>query len=152
MSERERAHDPDGRFTIVPPAGWAAARDEDQGGLELWREDEGIGTLHLISFDADDDFADPAEELYAFLDDRGVELEEDDVDDLPLEGGAELAVCEYEAEDEDEGDVTFWLVAVATAPGVLMFATYVCPAGEQEAERGLVREALGTLRLAGAGS
>lgn len=150
MSERQRAADPEGRFTIVPPAGWSAAPDEEQGGLELWREEEGIGTLHLISFDAEDDFADPAEELYAFLEDRGVEIEEDDVDDLPLQGGAELAVCEYEAEDEDEGDVTFWLVAVATAPGVLMFATYVCPAGEHEAERDLVREALGTLRLAGA--
>ncbi|HEX8318260.1 hypothetical protein [Longimicrobium sp.] len=150
MSEKERVQDPDGRFSMVPPAGWSAAPDEEQGGLEVWREDEGIGTLHLISFDAEDDFPDPAEELYAFLEDRGVELEEDDVDDLPLEGGAELAVCEYEAEDEDEGDVTFWMVAVASAPGVMMFATYVAPAGEQEAERELVRQALGTLRLAAA--
>jgi hypothetical protein len=150
MSEEQRAHDPDGRFTIVPPAGWSAAPDAEQGGLELWLEDEGIGTLHLISFDAEDDFADPAEELYAFLEERGVEIEEDDVDDLPLEGGAELAVCEYEADDEDEGDVTFWMVAVAAAPGVLMFATYVCPAGEQEAERERVLQALGTLRLHGA--
>src|SRR5688500_14707192 len=42
-----RATDPEGRFTLVPPAGWCAAPAEEQGGLEVWRED-GIGTLHLI--------------------------------------------------------------------------------------------------------
>jgi hypothetical protein len=146
MSDSQRARDPDGRFTVVVPAGWSAAPDEDQGGLEVWRED-GVGTLHLISFDAEEEFADPAEELYAFLEDRGVELEEDDVDDVPLEGGGELALAEYEAEDEDEGDALFWLVGVAAAPGVTMFATYLCPAGEQEAEVELVRQALGSLRL-----
>jgi hypothetical protein len=146
MSDAKRIRDPDGRFTLVPPAGWKHAPDEDEGGIEVW-SDEGAGTLHLISFDAGDEFADPAEELYAFLDDRDVELEEDDVDDVPLEDGSELALAEYEAEDEDEGDATFWLVGVATAPGALVFATYLCPAGEHEAEVQLVRAALGSLRL-----
>jgi hypothetical protein len=152
MSDARRARDPEGRFTLELPAGWSAAPDEEQGGLEVWRE-EGVGTLHLIAFDAGDEFADPAEELYAFLDDRGVELEEDDVDDVPLAEGAELSLAEYEAEDEDEdeGDALFWLVGVAAAPGVLLFATYLCPAGEQEAEVEVVRQALGTLRLQAAG-
>ncbi|HEU0298561.1 MAG TPA: hypothetical protein VFR37_03885 [Longimicrobium sp.] len=146
MSDARRVQDPDGRFTLVPPPGWSAAPDEEQGGVEVWPE-EGAATLHLISFDAGDDFADPAEELYAFLDDRGVELEEDDVTDVSLDGG-ELAWAEYEAEDEDEGDVTWWLVGVATGPGVIVFATCLCPAGEHEGEAELVRAALGTLRLA----
>jgi hypothetical protein len=147
MSDAQRVRDPDGRFTLVPPPGWSTAPDEDEGGLEVWPE-QGSGTLHLISFEAgDDDFPDPAEELYAFLDDRDVELEEDEVADVPLEDGSELAVAEYEAEDEDEGDVTYWLVGVATGPGALVFATYLCPAGEHEAEAELVRAALATLRL-----
>lgn len=148
MSDAQRVRDPDGRFTLVPPPGWTSAPDDEEGGLEVWPE-EGSGTLHLISFDAGDDFPDPAEELYAFLDDREVELEEDEVQDVPLDGGAELAIAEYEAEDEDEGDATFWLVGVATGPGALVFATYLCPAGEQEAEAERVRAALATLRLTG---
>jgi hypothetical protein len=147
MSDAQRVRDPDGRFTLVPPPGWSTAPDDDEGGLEVWPA-EGSGTLHLISFDAgDDDFPDPAEELYAFLDDRDVELEEDEVADVPLDDGSELAVAEYEAEDEDEGDVTYWLVGVATGPGALVFATYLCPAGQHEAEAELVRAALATLRL-----
>lgn len=146
MSDAQRVRDPDGRFTLVPPPGWSAGDDEEEGGVEVWPE-SGSGTLHLISFHAGDDFADPAEELYAFLDDRDVELEEDEVADVPLEDGGELAIAEYEAEDEDEGDVTYWLVGVATAPGTLVFATYLCPAGEHEAEAELVRASLATLRL-----
>jgi hypothetical protein len=149
MSDAQRIHDPEGRFSLVPPPGWRHAPDEDDGGIEVWSED-GPGTLHLISFDSGDEFADPAEELYAFLEDRDVELEEDDVDDVPLEQGGELAVAEYEAEDEDEDDATFWLVGVATAPGALVFATYLCPAGEQEAEVELVRATLGSLRVGSA--
>ena len=145
MTENERATDPDGRFTLRIPPGWSAAPDDEGDGLEVWRED-GVGTLHLVSFAADD-FADPAEELYAFLEDRGVELEEDDVEDVPLPDGAELALAEYEAEDEEEGDATFWLVGVATAPGAAVFATYLAPAGEQEREVALVRDALASLRL-----
>jgi hypothetical protein len=147
MSDAKRVRDPDGRFTLVPPPGWSTAPDEEDGGLEVWPA-EGSGTLHLMSFDAgDDDFPDPAEELYAFLDDRDVELEEDEVADVPLGDGGELAIAEYEAEDEDEGDVTYWLVGVATGPGALVFATYLCPAGEHEAEAELVRASLATLRL-----
>lgn len=146
MDDAQRARDPEGRFTLVPPPGWSAAPDEEDGGLEVWPE-KGAGTLHLISFDADDQAPDPAEELYAFLADRDVELEEDDVVDVALADGAELALAEYEAEDEDEGDVTFWLVGVATAPGALVFATYICPAGEHEAEAEQVRAALASLRL-----
>ena len=146
MSDAQHVRDPDGRFTLVPPPGWSAATDEDEGGVEVWPE-EGAGTLHLISFDAGDEFADPAEELYAFLDDRDVELEEDDVTDVTLPDGSELAYAEYEAEDEDEGDVTYWLVGVASGPGALVFATYLCPAGEQEREAESVRAALATLRL-----
>jgi len=149
MSDAQVVRDPDGRFTLVPPPGWSAASDEDEGGIEVWPED-GAGTLHLISFDAGDEFADPAEELYAFLDDRDVELEEDDVTDVALADGAELAYAEYEAEDEDEGDVTYWLVAVASGPGALVFATYLCPAGQHEAEAERVRAALSTLRLSAA--
>lgn len=146
MSDAQRIRDPDGRFTLVPPPGWRHAPDEDEGGVEVWHE-EGAGTLHLMSFDGGDEFADPAEELYAFLDERDVELEDDDVEDVALADGGELALAEYEAEDEDEGDATFWLVGVATAPGVLVFATYLCPAGAQEQEAERVRAALATLRL-----
>lgn len=147
MSDAQRIRDPDGRFSLVPPAGWQHAPDDDAGGMEVWHE-EGAGTLHLMSFDGGDDFADPAEELYAFLDERDVELEDDDVEDVALADGSELALAEYEAEDEDEGDATFWLVGVASAPGALVFATYLCPAGAQEQEAELVRAALATLRLA----
>ncbi|HKP74110.1 MAG TPA: hypothetical protein VJT67_01145 [Longimicrobiaceae bacterium] len=142
------ARDPEGRFTVQVPAGWNAAPDEDQDGLELWRED-GAGTLHLISFAPDGGFLDPAEELYAFLEERGVELEDDEVDDVPLEGGAELALCEYVSEDEDDGEALYWMVGVGTAPGVLVFATYFCPAGQERAERDAVRGALASLTIEG---
>ena len=39
---------------------------------------------------------------------------------------------------------------MATAPGVLAFATYFCTAGQEAAEREAVRAALASLRLAGA--
>jgi len=147
MSE---ARDPEGRFTVTVPAGWSAAPDEDQDGLELWKED-GAGTLHLISFAPEGDVLDPAEELYAFLEERGVELEEDEVDDVPLPGDAELALCEYVSEDEDAGESLYWMVGVATAPGVLVFATYFCTAGQEAAEREPVRGALSSLRIEGGG-
>ena len=140
----ETARDPEGRFELALPPGWQAAADEDDDGLEVWRE-EGAGTLHLISFETDD-FSDPAEELYAFLQERGVELEDDEVEDLPLEG-AELAVCEFLTEDDDDGEKLFWLVGVATAPGVLVFGTYFCPSGREAEERETVRGVLGALRV-----
>lgn len=139
--------DPEGRFGVRVPAGWTAAPDEDGDGLEVWNE-AGAGTLHLISFEPDEgDFPDPAEELYAFLQERGVELEDDEVEDVALEGGAELAVCEFMSEDEDEGDSLYWMVGVAASPGAVVFATYFCPAGQEEAERDAVRRALASLRL-----
>jgi hypothetical protein len=151
MTDAGRTADPEGRFDLVLPPGWAAAPDPDEGGLEVARED-GEGALHLISFEAEADaFPDPAEELFAFLDERGVELEEDEVEDVSLEGDAELSLCEYVAEDDEGADgdeePTFWLVGVATAPGTLVFATYLCPAGEEDAERDAVRALLSTLRL-----
>jgi hypothetical protein len=150
MSDTVR--DPEGRFELRLPAGWQAAADEDGDGMELWRE-EGAGTLHLISFEADaGDFPDPAEELYAFLEERGVELEDDEVDDVALDGGAELALCEYVSEDEDEGESLFWLVGVATAPGTLVFGTYFCPSGHEDKEREAVRGILESLRVTGEGA
>jgi hypothetical protein len=145
MSENRQAVDPEARFELRLPDGWSAEADDEEGGIELWAED-GPGSLHLVSFDHDG-LADAAEELYAFLEERGVELEDDDVDDVALAGGAEMALAEYEAEDEDDGEVTFWLVGVATAPGTLVFATYLAPGGEAEEEIGIVREALASLRL-----
>ena len=140
----DTARDPEGRFELRLPPGWQAATDEDGDGIEAWRED-GAGTLHLISFDTDE-FSDPAEELYAFLQERGVELEDDEVEDVPLDG-AELAVCEFLTEDEDDGETLFWLVGVATAPGTLVFGTYFCPTGREGEEREIVRAALGGIKV-----
>ena len=146
----DTARDPEGRFEMPLPAGWQAAPDEDGDGLEVWNE-EGAGTLHLISFAPEGgDFPDPAEELYAFLQEQDVELEDDEVEDVPLTGGAEMALCEYLTEDEDAGESLFWMVGVAAAPGRLVFATYFCPAGEEAKEREAVRGALGALRIVGA--
>ena len=146
----DTARDPEGRFEMPLPAGWRAAPDEDGDGLEVWNED-GAGTLHLISFAPEDgDFPDPAEELYAFLQEQDVELEEDEVEDVALAGGAEMALCEYMTEDVDSGERLFWMVGVATAPERIVFATYFCPAGEEAREREAVREALGRLGIVGA--
>lgn len=148
MTAPERHADPEGRFDLALPAGWAAAPDDEDGGLEAWNDDGGTGTLHLIAFaQPEGEFPDPAEELYAFLEERGVELEEDEVEDVPLAGDAELALCEYVTEDEEDGESLFWMVGVATAPGVLAFATYFCPEGQEDRERAAVRGALESLRL-----
>jgi len=147
MTEAPRHADPEGRFELKVPAGWSAAPDEEDGGLEVWDE-AGVGTLHVIAFpQGPDEFLDPAEELYAFLDERGVELQEDEVEDLQLQDEAELALCEYTSEDEEDGEELYWMVGVATAPGVLAFATYFCPAGQESREREAVRAALESLRL-----
>jgi hypothetical protein len=147
MAEQRRHEDREGGFDVVVPAGWQAAPDPEEGGIELSHPD-GAGALHLIGFPQEgDEFPDPADELYAFLQERDVELEEDEVEDLPLDGDAEMSVCEFIAEDEEEGEPTFWLVGVATAPGRLVFATYVCAAGEEEQERQTVLDTLATLRL-----
>lgn len=151
MGDGRRWADPDGRFDFLLPPGWNAEADPDEGGVEVW-DDRGPGNLHLLAFDSDDDdFPDPAEELYAFLEERGVELQEEEVEDVPLEGGGELALCEYSAEDEEEGGgPLFWRVGVATAPGRLVFATYFCPEGQEEREADAVLELLASLRVHGA--
>ncbi|MDB4949740.1 MAG: hypothetical protein JWM27_2389 [Gemmatimonadetes bacterium] len=147
MADAQRYTDPEGGFDLVLPAGWTAEPNAEEGGVELSHPD-GAGILHLLGLaQPDDEFPDPAEELYAFLEDQGVELEEDEVDDVELEGG-EMSLCEYAtADDEEGGDETFWMVGVATAPGRLVFATYFCASGEQDEERETVRAALATLRL-----
>ena len=138
-------------FEVRIPPGWEAEAAEE-GGVDVAAR-EGVGLLHLIAFEqAPGEFLDPAEELYAFLEDEGIELEEDEVEDVSLAEGQELALCEYlaEAEEEDEGSAereTYWLVGVATAPGNLVFCSYSCPAEDAEKERGLVREILASLRL-----
>jgi len=147
MTERERVTiDP--AFTVELPPGWAAEPDAAEG-VSVFRPD-GSGLLHLVSFSHDEEeIPDPAEELYAFLEEQGIEIEEDEVEDLELPGGADLALTEYLAEEEEEGEAesTYWLVGVATAPGTLVFVSYSCPAGEEEREREPLREILRSLTI-----
>ena len=110
-------------------------------------ERQGVAVERFAVRGGGEDFPDPAEELYSFLEERGVELEEDEVEDVPLEGGAELALCEYVSEDEEEGESLYWMVGVGTVPGILVFATYFCTAGQEDAEREAVRAALASLRI-----
>jgi hypothetical protein len=141
-----------GSFEILIPGGWTHEKDEEAG--VLLASEDGPGLLHLVSFEQEDPEVDPAEELFVFLDGQGVELEEDEVEDLELDG-AELAYCEYLTEDEDETDeeaATYWLVGVAVGPGALVFCSYSCPAGAQEEERETVLAALRTLRLPAGGA
>jgi hypothetical protein len=145
--ERRVKIDPE--FVVAIPRGWEAEADEE-GGVDI-AAPEGPGLLHLIAFPQEPgEFLDPAEELYIFLEDQGVELEEDEVEDLELAEGQDLALCEYLSEDEGEGSAereTYWMVGVATAPGNLVFCSYSCPAEQAEAERETVRSILGSLRL-----
>lgn len=135
----------DPAFSLALPPGWLAEADEEEG-VSVYAP-EGTGLLHLVSFGhAGAEPADPAEELYAFLEEQGVEIEEDEVEDVDLQGGAELSYCEYLAEEEDE-ESTYWLVGVATGPGTLVFVNYSCPAGEEDAERDTVRALLESLQL-----
>lgn len=148
MSERTRVTT-DPAFEVEIPVGWTAEPDEE-GGISI-SSPEGAGLLHVIAFaQPGDEMLDPAEELYAFLEDQGIELEEDEVEDVELPGGEELSLCEYLAEDDEEGEepeTTYWMVGVATAPGNLVFCSYSCPA-EAEADEGpAVREILTSLRL-----
>ena len=147
MAEERRYADEEGGFEVLVPAGWYAERDPEVGGVEVAHPD-GAGSLHLVGVPQETgDFPDPAEELYSFLEEQGVELEEDEVEDLELEGGAEMAVCEYLSDDEEEEGETFWLVGVATAPGALVFANYSCAAGEEDREGDTVMRVLRSLRL-----
>ena len=137
-------------FTLRVPAGWDAERDEEEG--VLVGAEEGPGLLHLVHFPGSgDEVADPAEELYAFLEEQEIEIEEDDVEDLDLAGGIELSYCEYLSEEDEEEAATYWLVGVATGPGNLVFVSYSCPAGEEAEERETVLDILSTLTLPGVG-
>jgi len=136
-----RYTDPDGAFELSLPAGWEFEQDEE-GGILIGHPD-GSGLLHLISFPGEGD-EDPGAELYSFLEEQEIQIEEDEVEDMELECGS-LALCEYLSEDEDE--TVFWLVGVATAPGSLVFVSYSCPLGEETTEREIVRKILGELRL-----
>lgn len=138
-------------FEVRVPPGWTYEMDEE-GGV-LLGSGSGTGLLHMVSFEQGrEEVMDPAEELYVFLEDQGVELEEDEVEDLELPGGSELAYCEYlteedDAESEDEEASTFWLVGVATGPGVVVFCSYSCPAGSQDTEREGVLAILRSIRM-----
>lgn len=147
----------DPAFDVDLPDDWTAAPDEE-GGISLSGPGE-AGLLHLIAFEQPgQESLDPAEELYVFLEDQGIELEEDEIEDLSLASGAELSLCEYVSEDEDEDgaeegeepsppETTYWMVGVATIPGNLVFASYTCPAEAMDEEREAVRGILTTLRL-----
>lgn len=137
----------DPAFSVRIPKGWEAERDEEEGVTVA--SEEGVGLLHLMSFaHPPGEQPDPAEELYTFLDEQEIEIEEDEVEDLELPGAGELSICEYleEGEEEDE-EATYWLVGVATAPGNLVFFSYSCPAGREGEERETVRGILATLTL-----
>jgi hypothetical protein len=134
-----RYEDAEGSFSFGLPDGWESASDED-GGLSIAR-DGGAGLLHLIAFRRElAEELDPAEELYAFLANQDIEVEEEEIEDLELPAGGLLATCEYAAEEADEA--VYWLVAVAAAPGQLVFASYSCPIGEEDAEADQVLEIL----------
>jgi hypothetical protein len=140
----------DPAFDIDLPDGWSAAPDEE-GGIAVTGPAE-AGLLHLIGFEQPGgEIPDPAEELYIFLEAQGIELEEDEIEDVDLASGAELSLCEYLSEDDDEeagaSETTYWLVAVATAPGTLVFCSYTCPDDAVEEERQVVRSILASLRI-----
>src|SRR5688572_24713930 len=102
-----RYSDLEGAFSLSLPDAWEAERDPE-GGL-LVSSSEGNGLLHLIPFSRDPaEDLDPAEELYAFLEDQEIELEEDEVEDLELPAGGLLALCEYATEEGDEA--VYWMV------------------------------------------
>jgi len=141
----ERYVGPDGAFEVALPSGWSAESDEEEGGLLISAEG-GDGLLHLMPFErGKGEVVDPAEELYAFLEDQEIELEEDEVEDIELHGEAAAAICEYISEDGEEE--TYWLVGVATGPGQLLFASYSCPLGLEERERETVRAILKSIRF-----
>ncbi|MEX2582755.1 MAG: hypothetical protein WD766_05755 [Gemmatimonadota bacterium] len=132
----------DGAFELRLPAGWKMEPDAEGGALVS--AVEGRGLLHLVPFERElEEPSDPAEELYAFLEDQEIELQEDEVDDLELPGEAGAALCEYLAEEGDE--LVYWLVCVATAPSRLLFASYSCPSGQEDDEREVILQILSTL-------
>ena len=133
-----------GGFELHLPDGWTSEQD-GEGGVLIFRED-GVGLLHLMPFDREpDEEPDPGEELYAFLAEQEIEIEEDEVEDVDLDGTGSLAMSEYLAEEPDE--VVYWLVGVATAPGRLIFASYSCTSSERDLERQTVTDLLSSVRF-----
>ncbi len=149
MDEMRVYRDPEGLFELTMPDGWESEPDEEAGGVVLAHE-QGVGLLHVLAFERDSlDLCDPADELYSFLEDMGIELEEDEVEDLNVMAPTETALSAYVSEDEDEdGDPepTYWLHAVACMEGKLVFATYTCPAEAHEQEGEEVRAILRSIR------
>jgi hypothetical protein len=136
----------EGLFEVSFPEEWTAEAD-GEGGVLIFHED-GCGLLHLMPFEREvEEESDPAEELYAFLAEQEIELEEDEVEDMDLGGTGSLALCEYLA--EEAGEVVYWRVGVATAPGRLVFASYSCPSEDRETERERITRILSSLRFAG---
>lgn len=141
-TNRVRYQDAEGDFEVTLPASWRSRKD-GEAGLLLF-DDEGEGLLHLIPFSRDpDDELDAAEELYAFLAEHEIELEEDEVEDVELAGEGLLALCAYLA--EEDGEEEYCLVGVAVAPGQILLASYSCPAGDDEAEAKIVRGILASI-------
>jgi len=137
----------DGAYAVHLGPGWETEPDPEDGGVDISQED-GAGELHLLAFALPPgEFPDPGEELFAFLDENEIVLEEDDLDDVELDGAGELTLCEYISEDEETGEADFWMVGVAVLPGALVFAHYTCAVGEEEQEREQIRAILSTLRL-----
>jgi len=144
QTRKVRYNDGEGAFEVTLPASWSAEKD-GEGGLLLFGDQENA-LLHLMPFSRDpEEETDAADELYAFLAEHEIELEEDEVEDIDLAGGALLALCEYET-DEDEEEV-YWMVGVAAAAGQILFASYSCPASEAANESEIVREILASLTL-----
>jgi hypothetical protein len=136
QTRKVRYNDGEGAFEVTLPASWSAEKD-GEGGLLLFGDQENA-LLHLMPFSRDpEEETDAADELYAFLAEHEIELEEDEV--------ALLALCEYET-DEDEEEV-YWMVGVAAAAGQILFASYSCPASEAANESEIVREILASLTL-----
>lgn len=149
VSEAWRRISLDPLFRVRLPPGWEAEIDAEEGGVLFARED-GEGVLHLLGFPrAGGAAADPAEELYGFLEEEGIELQEDEIEDLELEGEGEASLCEYVSEDEEEGETTYWLTGVAVGPGGLVFISYSAAGEEGGVEAEEVREILRTLRIDG---
>lgn len=140
--------DPEHGYSLSLPEGWRASPDPEGDGEELFHPD-GAGIVHLVPLTAGSGGEDPADELYAFLAEQGIELEEDEVEDLELEGGL-LSYCEFgteeELEDGGETEAVRWLIGIAAGPRGLLLITYSAPEGEDE-EIAALRAMLATLRL-----
>jgi hypothetical protein len=146
MAENGWHVDRENGFQLRLPAGWVAEPDPEQGGLDLWHPD-GAGELHLFAFPpAAGEQPDPGEELYAFLQENGIELEEDEIEDFDLAEGGLLAFCQYLSEDEEEEETAFWLVGVAALPTGTVFTHYTCAAEDAEQELDQVYAILRSLR------